>query len=65
MDVIMSSPHLAKQPEFDRELIRELARCYARAAVDAMLDENEEVTTTKANKDEIEKDEIDGKRRTV
>jgi hypothetical protein len=27
----------AKQPQFDREDLRELARCYARAAVDQMI----------------------------
>jgi hypothetical protein len=57
----MSSRRSAKPPAFDRELIRELARCYARAAVDAMLDESKEVTTARANTDESRKSEIDGK----
>ena len=62
----MSARGLAKQPEFDRELIRELARCYARAAVDAMLDENKKVTTIRANVEGSKrKGEIDGTQRTV
>jgi hypothetical protein len=27
----------AKQPQFDREALRELARCFARAAVDELI----------------------------
>jgi hypothetical protein len=61
----VSSRRPAKQPAFDRELIRELARCYARAAVDAMLDEKKKATATRANTDERQNGEIDGKTLTV
>jgi hypothetical protein len=30
----------AAMPQFDRETIRELARCYARAAVDELITKN-------------------------
>lgn len=30
-----------RQPQFDPELLDELARCYARAAVDRMIDDEE------------------------
>lgn len=59
------SPRPTKQSEFDRELIRELARCYARAAIDAMIDENKRVTAIKENIKESKKGEINGKQRTV
>jgi hypothetical protein len=33
------TPVPATQPKFDREVIRELARCFARAAVDELIAE--------------------------
>jgi hypothetical protein len=37
-------------PTFDPEVIRELARCYARAAVDAMIDEQKATQTSEVAK---------------
>lgn len=32
-----NSPQPAEAPQFDRQTVRELARCYARAAVDELI----------------------------
>jgi hypothetical protein len=39
--LIMSARRQLTHPAFDREVIRDLARCFARAAVDEMFTEQE------------------------